>query len=78
MEGDIFFVYHNVTQWPNIYDFFLKPIWSCRKEAQIINIGSHGKNKIDIDWKKKPEARTYEINPNFLRSYHRNLFFEAA
>ena len=24
---------------------------------------------IDIDWKKKPEARTYEIDRNFLRSY---------
>ena len=23
----------------------------------------------DIDWKKMPEARTYEINSNFLRSY---------
>jgi hypothetical protein len=24
---------------------------------------------IDIDWKKKPEARTSEINPYLLRSY---------
>jgi len=42
MEGDIFFVYHNVTEWPNIYDFFKKLIWFCRKETQIINIGSRG------------------------------------
>ncbi len=24
---------------------------------------------LDIDRKKKPEARTYEINPSFLKSY---------
>jgi len=24
---------------------------------------------IDIDWNKKPEARTYKINPKFLRAY---------
>jgi len=28
---------------------------------------------IDIDWKKKPEARIYKINPNFLRSYQKKI-----
>ena len=36
LKGDIFFFCTIITQWPNMYDFFIKSIWFCRKEAEII------------------------------------------
>jgi hypothetical protein len=41
----------------------------AEKKPKSYIFGHTAKFKL-LGWKKKPEARTYETNPNFLRSYN--------